>query len=958
MSQTDVVTVLKIETGQSENTIKSIKKEISDLKKVLEGAEIGSEAFEKASRDLAAAQQQLKTVMDSTKKTVSAAEGSYDALVATMAQLKKEWRATSDEAKRNEIGKQIEAINTELKELDATLGNHQRNVGNYKGDIIDAYREIQGEVKKTNGVLAGSAKPIDTVTEAAYDYGKAWSEAQKGTEQTRAKFESVQKMASGLASGFAAVQGAAALFGAENENLEKTLVKVQAAMAIAQGIGGMKDLIEGFTQGKTAFAGATMGLQSFKAEAVATQATMAGTTVATNASTTAVKGFRKALISTGIGAILVGIGVAIAAIVENWDKLTRALGINKKEQKEVNKAIEESIEREKERKNEVNTSVGSIIGKYKLLQRQWRELSSVQEKNEWINKNRDAFNDLGIAINDVNTAQSVFVTNSEAVIKAIKDQAKARAMAKLYEDAIARQYTAQQELEDAQQTAEQKYYSGYKPSDDEAENAGLTTDDYGTRVEEQSLVEQWWNGEGKYKTVATDWVDYGGARKLQNEYTLPFRQSVAAINGEVAKLEEAFVEAEQTAAESAAAVQALGIDYNGDGSGGSSSSSSSTDDPAAEAKKIAERAKQALIDTKQEELAELTRIYNEELALLQQHNIATGDLTKEYLDNQTELLKEIENFEGGNEQEQLTALENFYNERIRIYTEAGVSTVELTAQFEAEKNTIIEYYENQRQEALTQIANDSKTEKELEKQELTNEYNTYLELFKDHKEQMLLVQQWYTDELAKIDEKYKEEKEETDSGTTETHKQTMAEFIDGYGELYKRIREGAGETAANVAIAFTQALSSANQILGEIQAGIDTSTEEGFEKSKKFQIAQATISMAQGILAAISSAMMIPPPMGVILGSINAGTVATVGGIQIANIKKQKFDGSGGDVDAGARVSPNISMADMIPINYTKDVLTDTETAELNKGNRVYVVESDITETQNEVSVKESNSSF
>ena len=92
-----------------------------------------------------------------------------------------------------------------------------------------------------------------------------------------------------------------------------------------------------------------------------------------------------------------------------------------------------------------------------------------------------------------------------------------------------------------------------------------------------------------------------------------------------------------------------------------------------------------------------------------------------------------------------------------------------------------------------------------------------------------------------------------------------------------------------------------------------------------------------------------------------AATIAATTGIQIANIKKQTFDGSGGNtgnLNGGVGVSPNISMTDMIPINYTKDLLTDTETAEINKGNRVYVVESDISETHNEVAVKEANSSF
>lgn len=54
------------------------------------------------------------------------------------------------------------------------------------------------------------------------------------------------RVATGAASGFAAAQGAAALLGDENEELEKTLVKVQAAMAFSEGLKGLSDLGKGF----------------------------------------------------------------------------------------------------------------------------------------------------------------------------------------------------------------------------------------------------------------------------------------------------------------------------------------------------------------------------------------------------------------------------------------------------------------------------------------------------------------------------------------------------------------------------------------------------------------------------------------------------------------------------------------------------------------------------------------
>ena len=936
MSQKEIVTVLRVNTENSGNNIKSLKQEIAQLKKALESAEIGSEEFAQASRDLATAQANLKTILADGKKAVDAADGSYNHLVATMAELKKAWRATADEAKRAEIGKEIDSINTKLKEMDATIGNHQRNVGNYTDSIVEAYQEIQGEVKKTNGVLAGSAKPMDTITEATYDYGKAWSEVQKGTEQTRAKFESLHKMASGLASVFAAVQGAAALFGAENENLQKTLVKVQAAMAIAQGIGGLKDLIEGFTQAKTAFAGATMGLKAMETQTVTTTAAVNGAKTATIGATTAVKGLRGALISTGVGAILVGIGVAIAAIASNWDKISK-MWSNTDPQK---KAAKESRELTYELNKLANQSAAEKIVRVRELANAYANLGdNLDEKKKFVTKYSEELENMGIKMTDVNDAEKVFYEYTDEYCNAIMARAKAdAARQKATED----YQKALDGINEAEKAAAEKEaaYDNAKSTEDTADDAIDKVISVLTAGFPESAAMQ--RGAAAASTAADDAYKEWQAAKSK------VQSLKDKANADMKKLFDFAAE------QDALANQWLtGGNQNGNGSGGSSSSSSSTDDPAAEAKRIAERAKQALIDTKKEELAELTRIYNEELALLQQHNIATDDLTKEYLDKQTELLKEIENFEGGNEQEQLTALENFYNERIRIYTEAGVSTVELTAQFEAEKNAIIENYDNQRQAALQQIANDSKTQKELEIQELTDEYNTYLELFKNNKEQLLLIEEWYQQQLADIGNRYE----------TEDKVETFADAMRSkYTDLFVWLEEKTNETVATIATgaieSATIGLNAATQIIGALQEGLDTTKKDDFEKNKKYQKAQVGISTALGIINAFATSNALPQPFGMILAGINAATVAAVGAIQMNNINKQQFDKPVETSDTGAGVSPNISMADMIPINYTKDILTDTETAELNKGNRVYVVESDITETQNDVAVKETNSSF
>ena len=67
-----------------------------------------------------------------------------------------------------------------------------------------------------------------------------------------AKFTAIAKLASGIAGGFAATQGALALFGAESEDVQKALLKVQGALALSEGINqvlGLEGRVQRFESG-------------------------------------------------------------------------------------------------------------------------------------------------------------------------------------------------------------------------------------------------------------------------------------------------------------------------------------------------------------------------------------------------------------------------------------------------------------------------------------------------------------------------------------------------------------------------------------------------------------------------------------------------------------------------------------------------------------------------------------
>ena len=115
------------------------------------------------------------------------------------------------------------------------------------------------------------------------------------------KFDAAVGATQALASGFEVAQGAAALFGSESEDLQKSLLKVQAAIAVANGVQQIAALVTEQSAVKTAVLTA----------AQATYTTVVGT------STGALKVFRLALAATGVGALVIG----LVALYENFDKV-------------------------------------------------------------------------------------------------------------------------------------------------------------------------------------------------------------------------------------------------------------------------------------------------------------------------------------------------------------------------------------------------------------------------------------------------------------------------------------------------------------------------------------------------------------------------------------------------------------------------------------------------------------
>lgn len=167
--------ILKVGTDEAVKSVADLKSNISALKKSLETLEIGSEEYAETLNALKLNQNALRDAMFATSATMEevaeSAAGmseSYNSLVHRMAALKEEWRSTNDEARRNELGAQINEINNRLKEMDASTGNFSRNVGDYKNQMAEAFSSTAGAagavinpLKNMNaGLTAISTTPV------------------------------------------------------------------------------------------------------------------------------------------------------------------------------------------------------------------------------------------------------------------------------------------------------------------------------------------------------------------------------------------------------------------------------------------------------------------------------------------------------------------------------------------------------------------------------------------------------------------------------------------------------------------------------------------------------------------------------------------------------------------------------------------------------------------------------
>ena len=208
---------------------------------------------------------------------------------------------------------------------------------------------------------------------------------------------------------------------------------------------------------------------------------------------------------------------------------------------------------------------------------------------------------------------------------------------------------------------------------------------------------------------------------------------------------------------------------------------------------------------------------------------------------------------------------------------------------------------------------------------------------------------------------------EADDIASEALAETTAE-LESYFDEQERLRQEDLKDAQEKAKAKVEAMytvaNATSSILGTIAdmyEADEESSEKNANKIKGLRIASATIDTISGAIGAFMQAVQtIPPPLGAIVGGVQAAAVTAAGIAQIAKIKSTKVSGSASN---SAPTAPAVTSAPVrtMDIKQVRSVTSASEEDRLNQmasDQRVVLVMSDLEVKQNQSRVQVAEASF
>ncbi len=381
----DLVTRLKLANNEFNSGIDSSKKKVQELQDTADDA---SKSIQDLGSKGGKSAKDLLSEMANTEKAARSASNysrQLKEIQKTIADLTIGYRNMSSEMKDSELGKEVAAKISELTQKAAE----------YKDAIADVNQEITKIASDTAG-WDGMKQGIDMVSSSLQTFVATGVLGEQSTEKlvaVIAKLKAIEAATNSVIKIGNALQKNSALMTSIATIQSKALAKAKTLEAAATG----------------------------KA------------TIAQKLFNTVAKANPYVLLASAIIAVVGAIAAFTIATKKNADQLDKT----KIAQEAYNKALDKA-------KDESSTT----IAKFVLLEQQYKRLRTEGDKKKWIEDNADAFKELGYKIEDVNTADDVFINHAKDVIRAMELRARAAAIMEVYQEKYAEAYRKSLELEE------------------------------------------------------------------------------------------------------------------------------------------------------------------------------------------------------------------------------------------------------------------------------------------------------------------------------------------------------------------------------------------------------------------------------------------------------------------------------------------------------------------------------
>ncbi|MCU7571538.1 hypothetical protein N4241_10520, partial [Riemerella anatipestifer] len=303
--------VLRTEINNANDELEQLGVVIDFISAKMGTMDSSSQTFKDLEKDIQTANQMLGRLPQSYDTAGNSIDQMTDALKEFQNQLKSE----TDPEKIKILNQNIESLESSIKKLKNAGKEGFDDFGNKleenKEKSVNLQTELEDLVQSMARLrMAGKQKSdeYEALKSRAIEARAAIASTNQeinASASSTSGLDTLIRATSAVASGYSLAQSTAALFGAENEEVEQSIMKITAAMSALQ------------------------SLQQIQAELKKSDslATMAQTkaqglyTAVVGSSTGALKIFRIALASTGIGLII----ILLASLVANWDKVTASI---------------------------------------------------------------------------------------------------------------------------------------------------------------------------------------------------------------------------------------------------------------------------------------------------------------------------------------------------------------------------------------------------------------------------------------------------------------------------------------------------------------------------------------------------------------------------------------------------------------------------------------------------------